>query len=143
MLPFFPGHEFHANSVIVDSQITVPAAMNRIRCALLNLLRHHPDIDRVIAALVTEAVELKPVSELRNWDDAFLEPNVGTAPTAASAAAAAATATAAHAGAAAARSSAAHVSAAAAARPSTATELRTTTTTGPAAAFEIAGPTIA
>ena len=130
MLPFTPGHEFHADAVIVDGQETVRATMHRVWRNFLNILRHHPDIGRVIAALVTEAVKLMPVFEPYKWDDAFLESNVGTAPTTAPAATTAATA------------SPAHVRAAAA-RSSTAVEFRTAAAAGSAATFEVTGTSIA
>jgi hypothetical protein len=62
--PFSPGLELHADAVIIDGQIAVASAMHGVGCDLLHLLRHHPDIGGVIAALIAEPVKLKPVSEL-------------------------------------------------------------------------------
>ena len=92
--PFLPGHELHADTVIVDDQISVVVTPNCVGFDFLHFLSHRANIGCVIAALVAEAIEFKTVVEPRQRYDVLLESNVGTASaTAATSAAMYATAT--------------------------------------------------
>src|SRR5262245_55862803 len=89
--PFFPGHELDADATIVDEQISIAAAPNRVGSNFLHLLCHDPDIGGPIIAPVVEAIKFEAVAEARKGHDVLLETDVGATSTAASAAAAAAT----------------------------------------------------
>ena len=88
--PLLVALEFHADLVVMDSQVSIAAAHHRCRHDRLDLLRHHPDIE-LFLAVVGEAVKAKTVVESGQQDDVMLECDVGpsASPAAASAAAAA------------------------------------------------------
>ena len=92
--PLLVALEFHADLVVMDSQVSIAAAHHRCRHDRLDLLRHHPDIE-LFLAVVGEAVKAKTVVESGQQDDVMLERDVGSPASAASAAAAAAKASAA------------------------------------------------
>jgi hypothetical protein len=105
------GFERHAEFPVVDSQVAVAAAHDRIGPDRLHFLRHNTNIG-LVAAVVREAVEAETVVETAKQNDVVLEPDVGAPSTAAAtaattAASAAATTAAAGTGAAAATTAAA------------------------------------
>src|SRR5262249_54083071 len=93
----------HAKPVIVDPQIAVATAHDRLRHDLLHLLRHHSHIG-LVTAVVGEAIEAQAVVEASEQGDVVFEPDVGppsaTSSTSASGAAATSEASTARAGAA-------------------------------------------
>ena len=82
---------FTPDPVVVDPQISVAIVRDRIGIDLLHLLRHDTDIERAIAALVAEAIELETVAESHQRNDVLLEADVGAPPAAAATTAAATT----------------------------------------------------
>ena len=80
--------EFHADLVVMDSQVSIAAAHHRCRHNRLDLLRHHADIE-LFLAVVGEAVKAKTIVESAQQDDVMLERDVGPPASAAAPAAAA------------------------------------------------------
>src|SRR5262252_1956646 len=66
----------HAKPVIVDPQIAVATAHDRLRHDLLHLLRHHSHIG-LVTAVVGEAIEAQAVVEASEQGDVVFEPDVG------------------------------------------------------------------
>src|SRR3974390_813166 len=85
------GLERQTKLVVKDSQVAVAAAHDRLRHDRLHLLCHDADI-RCVAAVVSKAIEAKPIVKAPEQHDIVLEPHVGT-PTAAATASSTATAT--------------------------------------------------
>src|ERR1043165_7158568 len=109
--PLIVGLEAHPQPVVVHAQDALIIAAHGIRPYELHLLRNHADIS-LVAAVVAEAVESKPVVETAEIRNVVLDADVGAA------AAAAAATTSAHAATSAAHAAAtshAHATAAAAA----------------------------
>src|SRR6476659_4653151 len=79
--PLRPGHELHANTIIIHDQISAVVTQNCVGFNFLHFLSHHANISCAIAPLVAEAIELKTIVKPRERDDVFLEADVGTAPT--------------------------------------------------------------
>src|SRR5262245_47537657 len=83
--PPLVGLQLQAELVIEDHKVAVPTSLDRLRHDRLHLLRHEADIG-LVAAVIAEAIEPKPVVEVAEEDDVVLERNIG-APAAASSAA--------------------------------------------------------
>ena len=81
--PFFPGHEFHPDTIIVDHQVSLAITPNCVGFDFLHFLRHDPHINGSITALVAEAIELETVVEPRQRNDVLFEAEVGATATAA------------------------------------------------------------
>src|SRR4029077_18954640 len=84
--PLIPGLQSQAETRIIDTQIPVRAAPNRLRHDLGNLLRHDPNIGRV-APEVPIAIEIDAAVEFSHLRDVTLQANVGSLAAAAAAAA--------------------------------------------------------
>src|SRR5690242_6500321 len=65
-----------AETAVKDAQIAVLAAHHGIGPDRFDLLRHYADI-ALMAAIVGEAVEAKPIVETAEQFDIMLEPDVG------------------------------------------------------------------
>src|SRR5689334_13916499 len=95
--PVDVGLEFHAELVVVNAQIAVAAARDRLWHHGLHLLRHHAD-KGLVAAEIAEAIEAEAVIEMAEQHDVVLQRDVGApaaatpTPTAAKTASAATTA---------------------------------------------------
>ena len=74
--PLVQGLQPHAEALIVDTQIPVHAARNRIGLHSRNFLRHHPDVGR-IAPEVAETIEIDAVV-FSDLGDVPLQANVGS-----------------------------------------------------------------
>ena len=74
--PLAQGLQPQAEALIVDTQIPVRAARNRIGLHSRNFLRHHPDVGR-IAPEVAETIEIDPVV-FSDLGDVPLQANVGS-----------------------------------------------------------------
>src|SRR6266699_3821583 len=83
------GTKLQPELLVVDPQVTVAAARHRVRHHALHLLRHHADIG-LLAAEIAEAVIAEAVGEIAEQDDIVLQCDVGTTPTAPTAATSAA-----------------------------------------------------
>src|SRR5215831_511227 len=98
--PLVICHEWQAELVVEDTQVSVAATHNRVWSDSLHLLRHHADIG-FVAAVVAEAIKSKAIVEMTKQGDVVLERDVRASSAAAASAAATAharaTATAAHA----------------------------------------------
>src|SRR6478672_6148091 len=94
--PLLPGHELHANTIIIHDQISVVVKPNCVGFNFLHFLSHQANISCAIAPFVAEAIELKTVVEPHQRHDVFFQADVGTtsATTATSATSAAVSATA-------------------------------------------------
>src|SRR5581483_8097 len=90
--PLIVALELQPESVVEDKQVAVVTADDGIGRNDLHLLRHHADIG-LVAAIVAEAIEAKPVIEVSKQDHMVLERDVGAASAATTAAPAAAAAT--------------------------------------------------
>ena len=88
--PLVVCHELQTELVVEHAQISVTAALNRVRPDRLHFLRHHADI-RLIAAVVAEAIEAQAVVEVSDQPDVVLERDIRTPATTATAAPAATT----------------------------------------------------
>src|SRR4029077_282424 len=75
--PLIPGLQSQAETRIIDTQIPVRAAPNRLRHDLGNLLRHDPNIGRV-APEVPIAIEIDAAVEFSHLRDVTLQANVGS-----------------------------------------------------------------
>src|SRR5215475_1675466 len=91
--PLVICHEWQAELVVEDTQVSVAATHNRVWSDSLHLLCHHADIG-FVAAVVAEAIKSKAIVEMTKQGDVVLERDV-RASSAAAAASAAATASAA------------------------------------------------
>jgi len=80
--PLFPSHEFHADAVIVDDEISAVILPDGAGLNFLHFLCHDAHVKGVIAASVAEAIELEAVVEPPQREDVFLEADVGTTPAA-------------------------------------------------------------
>jgi hypothetical protein len=69
------GLELQPESLIQDPQVAVLTADDRLGHHGLDLLRHHADVN-LPTAIVSEAVEAKPVVEPAEQHDVVLEPDV-------------------------------------------------------------------
>src|SRR5215831_11308704 len=88
------GLERQTKLVVEDSEVTVAAAHDRLRHERSHFLRHDADIG-CVAAVVSKAIEAKPIVDAPEQHDVVLKAHV-RAPTAAATAPAAATAAAGH-----------------------------------------------
>jgi hypothetical protein len=80
-VPLVVALERQAELVVVDAQITIPAARDSLWHDLLHLLGDHTDIG-FVAAVIAEAVEAKAVAEMAEQDNVVLQPDVGSPSTA-------------------------------------------------------------
>src|SRR5262249_61384833 len=94
--PLVICHEWQAELVVEDTQVSVAATHNRIWSDSLHLLRHHADIG-FVAAVVAEAIKSKAIVEMTKQGDVVLERDVRASSAAAASAAATASAATAHA----------------------------------------------
>ena len=69
------GLELQPESLIQDPQVAVLTADDRLGHHGLDLLRHYADVN-FLAAIVSEAVEAKPVVEPAKQHDVVLEPDI-------------------------------------------------------------------
>jgi hypothetical protein len=76
--PLVISLKFQANLIVKDSQITVPAARDRIGHNRLHLLSDNPDVGS-FAAIINEAIEAKAVVEMPEQGDTVLKPKIGPA----------------------------------------------------------------
>ena len=89
--PLVPSLQPQAETRIIDAQIPVRAAQNRLGLHRRDFLRHDPNVDRV-APQVTIAIEIDAAVEFSHLRDVTLQANVGSLAAAAAAAAARASA---------------------------------------------------
>ena len=85
--PVIVAFEFQTKPVVIDCQVTVALAGDRLRHNLLHFLGHHADI-RFVAPVVTEAIETKAVVETAEQNDVVFEPDIRASSTAAATSAA-------------------------------------------------------
>ena len=74
--PLVPGLQSQAETRIIDVQMPVRAAQNRLGLHRRDFLRHDPNVDRV-APLVTIAIEIDAAVEFSDLRDIALQANVG------------------------------------------------------------------
>src|SRR5262249_47171965 len=94
--PLVICHEWQAELVVEDTQVSVAATHNRIWSDSLHLLRHHADIG-FFAAVEAEAKRPRPMAEMTKRGDVVLEREARASSAAAASAAATASAAPAHA----------------------------------------------
>src|SRR5262245_24036297 len=90
--PLVICHEWQAELVVEDTQVSVAATHNRVWSDSLHLLCHHADIG-FVAAIVAEAIESKAIVEMTKQCDVVFQRDI-RASSATTTASAAATATA-------------------------------------------------
>ena len=73
--PLIVGFERQAEHLVIHPQISVRSTSDRVWHDLLHFLRHNANI-KVIAALVTEAIEAEAVVEITEERDVVFEPGV-------------------------------------------------------------------
>jgi hypothetical protein len=74
---FIVALEFQPELVVIDQQISIAAARDRVRHDLLHFLRHDADIG-LGAAIVAETIEAKAIAEMAEKHDVVLERDIGS-----------------------------------------------------------------
>jgi hypothetical protein len=74
-VPFRQRHQFQAEATVVDAEISIEAVNDGIGMHQGNLLRHHPDIDRIVPQ-VSIAIQPEPVVESSDQSGVTLEASV-------------------------------------------------------------------
>ena len=75
--PLVPSYELKPEPVVVDTQVSVAAARDRVRYDFRNFLRHHADIGSVVIPLVAEPVDADAIVEPGECDNVRLQADIG------------------------------------------------------------------
>jgi hypothetical protein len=75
--PLVVSLKFQPGLVVIDPQVAVPTAHDRLRDNPLHLLRDNSDIG-FFASIINEAIEAKAVVEMAEQDDLVLKPKIGS-----------------------------------------------------------------
>ena len=74
--PLPVGLESHTDPVVVDPQVSVPAAHNGLRRDFLHFLRQYADID-LVRAIVGKPIKSDAVAQIGKTNNVVLERNIG------------------------------------------------------------------
>ena len=74
--PLPVGLESHADPVVVDPQVSVPATHNGLRRDFLHFLRQYADID-LVRAIVGKPIKPDAVAQIGKTNNVVLERNIG------------------------------------------------------------------